>query len=292
MIGSADAVVKQRFFDAFINAWDLNELGQFTPRTDADDDFLLWQKFTHALEESGRCLTTADTEAARDFVHHYWANGDPIGLEALKQYPKTDGPILVKYSKTGFLQEMLAYGRIRISPASEYQAQIHNYAIRDSELERPTVIPTFTERLSGKTEILFQGQCLRFGTGDLEIPLRTSNYYVYCLSESVYYRLPTDFEAEAALIIKDPKRFTQAVRRAFRNVRKGYRPVAGPVRYYDPYTDHKIVAELPQMAKHLRYSYQREHRIAFLPEHQGVHPDGPFFLEIGPMMDYADLVVF
>jgi hypothetical protein len=53
MIGSADAVVKQRFFDTFINAWDLNELGQLTPRTDADDDFLLWQKFTHALEESG-----------------------------------------------------------------------------------------------------------------------------------------------------------------------------------------------------------------------------------------------
>lgn len=294
MLGSSNEVVQQRFSDLFINLMDLNENSQLAPRHEIPADHALWEKWTHSLEESGNrgCVTTADTQALGDHFQTYWKNGDPTGLQHLKRYNRPDGPILVKYSKAEFLRDMLLHGRVRVSPASEYNAQIHNYAVRDSELERSMIVPTFKERLGGKTGITFQGRWINFGTGDLEVRSLTPDYYVYCLSSSIFYRLPTDFEADAALIIRDPKRFVFALKQAFRSTRKGYQSKSGTVDYYDPYSDYQLVATAPQMVKHLRYSYQREYRITFMPQHKNVSPDFPIFLNIGAMTDYADLLLF
>jgi hypothetical protein len=37
------------------------------------------------------------------------------------------------------------------------------------------------------------------------------DYFLYSLCDHIYYRLPTDFDADAALIIRDPALFTQRV---------------------------------------------------------------------------------
>jgi hypothetical protein len=293
MLGSSYEAVRQRWVDTFINVNDINENGQITPRADLADDFLHFQKFTHALEElGGRGGIPTDTSAdLRAIFDGYFAHGEPLGLQTLRAYARPNGPFLVKYSRFQFLEETYRLGRLRISPASSYAAQIHNYAVRDAELERPVVVPTFRERLRGETEFLYEGRVIRYGADDLIIPVVVPDFYIYCLSAAIYYRLPTDFDADAALVIRDPKQFIFRIKQAFRKARPGYRAVSGEVLYYDPYTDHRNLSQ-PQMTKHLRYAYQREHRIAFVPDRHATLPDQPIFLDIGSMTDYADLLRF
>jgi hypothetical protein len=291
MIGSDYPSVRQRFIDVVWNINDINESAQLTPRLEFQNGFLMTQKFTHVLEElntRGGLPTDAQADLFEP-IRSYFADGEPIGLEALSRYPRPSKPFLVKYSKLQYLRDAFQYGRFRICPASSYAAEIHNRAIRDSELQRPLIMPTYLERMRGETQIIFQGHEFKFGSGDLIVPIVSPDFYVYCLSESIYYRLPTDFHADAVLIIRDPKEFIYRLVRAFRQIKFGYQPVAGPVTYYDPYTDHKSI-KLFELSKHLRYSYQREYRVAFLPDSKDMIPDGEIFAEIGSMKDYADLL--
>lgn len=291
MTGSEYFAVRRRFIDTFLNTHDINERGEVVPRMDHADNFLLMQKFTHVLEELGvRGGIPFDTQKELNEVFDaYFASGDPMGLRALREYRKPrDSSIFVKYSRKEFLHDMCRHGRVRLCPASSYSAQIHNYAVRDSELERPYVIPTFRERLRGETEIQYRGQTLQFGTGDLVVPIVYPDFYVYCLSTSIYYRLPTDFRADAALIIHDPILFVSKLNDAFLSQYGNFTALSGPVTYYDPYTDHTKV-KVPQMSKHIRYSYQREFRVAYLPKIPSMRLQPEIFIELGCMDDYAHL---
>jgi hypothetical protein len=290
MVGSPFSAVRQRFIDTFINSEDMNAQGQIIPRMDAENNYRLSEKWAHALEEIGmRGGIPLDTnEEIQAQLGSYYSNGRPTGQIIFDGYESPATPILVKYSKRKYLQDMLRCGMVRICPASSYSASMHNYAIRDSELTREFIIPTFRERLRGETQTKYEGRQIVFGTSDLVISVTSSDFYAYCLSDSIYYRLPDDFDADAALVIRDPRRFVHAVRSAFRKLMRGFRAYSGPVDYYDPYTDYGRV-RIPEMCKHFRYSYQREYRIAFIPGQSHIVPVDTVVLNIGSMVDYADL---
>jgi hypothetical protein len=130
---------------------------------------------------------------------------------------------------------------------------------------------------------------LELNDDDIVLPLVFDDYYVFSLCESIHYRMPTDFDADAAIIIRDPIRFKQRLISAFLARYPDWVPMEGRVTYYDPYRDYAKF-RVPEMAKHFGYAYQKEVRIAFRSRKKVFTPLEPLFLSVGPMTEFADLV--
>lgn len=290
LLGAPDDRVAKRFCEIFMNTTELGPDGKIGTHDIAKGDAWM-QKFTHMLEEYGsRNGTPADViAAARKPVVRYFENGDPIALKLFAGYQAPPPPFIVKYGKRQFLEPMLAEGRIRICPASFYNNASFLPSVQDDEISRTFFIPTYKERIAGKDAIDFQGHRIVFGNDDIVMPVVTNDYFLFSLCDQIYYRLPTDFDADAALIIRDPILFTQRVISAFLAQYPDWQPLHGPVTYYDPYRDYTKIT-VPEMTKHFGYWYQREVRIAFKATRPIKTALKPVFLKIGPLKDFADLI--
>lgn len=293
LIGAPEERVAARFRDIFINQ---NELGSNVKigmlPVDSDQSFMA--KFTHMLEECdaryGGMPDASVVQEARKPLLRYFENGPPIAVSIFDGYTPPQSPFLVRYSRREFLEPMLREGRIRICPASYYNDESHGDATRDDELTRNFFIPTFRERLRGIDFMEFQGHRIEYGNDDITLPVELPDYFLLSLCNDIYYRMPTDFDnADAALVIHDPARFTQAVISNFLARWPDWNPQHGPVTYYDPYLDYSKVST-PEMSKHFGYSYQREVRIAMLARRRPRTNLQPEFLTIGSMTDYAELL--
>jgi len=291
LIGSRSERIASRFRDVFVNLSELDFNGKIGVRPGFTEDDSLTQKFTHLLQEwnlRGGVPTDVVAEARKPIVK-YFENGEPIAVKLFEGFKPPSSPFLVKYSKRAFLEPMLTKGVVRICPASFYDDDKHIASVRDNETHRYFFIPTFQERLLGKTSIHFQNHEIKFGYDDIEIPVVVPDYFMYSLCDRIYYRLPTDFDADAALIIKNPTLFCQRIISAFLSIHAEWRPLVGGITYYDPYMDYKKVRE-PEMAKHFGYSYQREYRLAFRSKFPTKSNLVPQTIKIGPMTDYAELI--
>lgn len=290
LIGAPDERVHKRFCDVFMNTTELGPDGKIGVHDFKKDDS--WtQKFTHLLEEYGsRGGTPSDViAAARAPVVQYFTNGDPIALRLFGNYQAPPPPFIVKYGQQQFLEPMLREGRIRICPASYYNDSSHLQSVQDDEVTRTFFIPTFRERLDRKDWLDFQGHRVMYGNDDIVVPVVCPDYFLFSLCDQIYYRLPTDFRADAALVIRDPGVFTQRVISHFLASHPDFEPLAGAVTYYDPYRDYTKMT-VPEMSKHFGYAYQREVRIAFKSKNTLRTALQPTFLKIGMMSDFADLV--
>ena len=258
MIGAPDDRVGKRFCDIFINTTELGTDAKIGVHDFQKDDTLT-QKFMHMLEEYGSRSGGPPVDvvaAARAPVVRYFENGDPVAVKLFAGY---------------------------------HNDASHIQSVQDDETHRTFFIPTFRERLEGRDSIDFQGHKLVFGNDDIVVPVICRDYFLFSLCDQIYYRLPTDFNADAALIIRDPALFTRRVVSHFLVRQPEWEPLQGPVTYYDPYRDYKKVT-VPEMSKHFEYAYQREVRIAFRSK-QPVRADlQPEFLKIGSLSDYAELI--
>lgn len=290
LIGAPDDRVAERFRSVFINQTELGDEGKLGMiPLQSGDTFM--QKFTHMTEEYGSRggLPVDVMHSARAPVLRYFEHGDPIAVKMFAGYTKPSQPILVKYGRRQFLEPMLQSGAIRICPASFYNDTTHNEAVRDDEISRTFFIPTFRERLAGQHSIDFKGHRISFGNDDIALPIVVPDYFLFSLCDHIYYRLPTDFDADAALIIHDPVLFSQRLISAFLAKSPDWEPMYGPVTYYDPYRDYTEV-RVPEMSKHFGYSYQREVRIAFRARQRVRTTLQPEYLKIGSMTGYAESV--
>ena len=288
LLGCPDDRLAIRFHDVFTNQTELSReaLIGILP---VDDGNQFIRKFTHLLEEYAlRGGLPNLNDIPKDNVD-YFANGGPIAARIFANYVEPTLPFLVKYGSRQFLEPMLHEGKIRICPASYYSDTSHNAAIQDDEVSRIFCIPTWRERLDGKTYTNIQGHRIEYKEDDIVLPVVFNDYYLYSLCDHIYYRMPTDFGADAALVIHDPVRFTQRVISTFLAAHPDWEALEGPVTYYDPYLDYTSF-RVPEMAKPFGYSYQREVRIAFKPRRRPATKMEPVFLNIGPMDDYAELL--
>lgn len=287
LLGYPDDRLALRFHDVFVNNTELSPQGLIgILPVDKDDQFI--RKFTHLLEEYDvRGGLPKFNDIPREKID-YFADGGPIATRIFADYVQPESPILVKYGRRKFLEPMLREGVIRISPASYYGNASHNAAIQDDEVSRIFCIPSWRERVDGKTYANIRGHRMEYGEDDIILPLVFDDYYLFSLCDHIYYRMPTDFGADAAIVIRDPVKFTQRVISNFLAANPEWEPIEGPVTYYDPYLDYTKF-RLPEMAKPFGYSYQREVRIVF-KQRQPVATLEPVFLNIGSMEDYADLL--
>jgi len=291
LIGAPDDRVTERFCNIFMNVSELSTEGKVSLVPFAETDQYM-QVFTHMLEEYGSRIGGLTRELigkARTPILKYFERGTPAGVTMFRDYEPPNTPIIVKYGKRQFLEPMLFSGDLRLANASLYNDAKLLDAVRDDETSRTFFIPTYKERLAGKTHIHFQGNRMEFGDDDIVLPLVFDDYYLFSLCDRIHYRMPTDFDADAAIIIREPMRFKQRLISAFLARFPDWVPMEGSVTYYDPYRDYSKF-RVPEMAKHFGYAYQREVRIAFRPRRKPATALEPIFLSIGPMIDYADMV--
>lgn len=292
LIGATDERLAARFKDVFNNVTELSAKSQITP-VPIDSEHAFMAKFTHMLEEYGmRTGGMAPDPVLREATApagKYFANGEPIAARIFGGYNIPTSPFTVKYGQRRFLEPMLREGRIRICPASYYNDTSHNGAIKDDEIHRTFFIPTFRDRLKGIDHTIVQGFRLDYDDDDLVLPVEAPDYFLFSLCDGIHYRMPTDFDADAALVIRDPNLFAQRVISAFLARYRDWKPHFGPVTYYDPYRDHTKM-RVHQMSKHFGYAYQREVRIVLEAYHTPRQPLQPEILDIGPMADYAELL--
>jgi hypothetical protein len=292
LLGAPDERVADRFCDVFMNVMEIAPNGKLSPVDIlADDTFT--RVFTHLLEEYAhrrQLPPPAEViERARTPLFKYFENGRPIGMELFEGYEPPSGPIIVKYGRKEFLRPMFENGDIRISSASYYNDDNHLDAVRDDELTRFFFLPTYQERMRGETSLKMDGHEQPFEDDDIALPLVVDDYYLSSFCTHIHHRMPTDFDADAAIVIRDPALFEQRLVSAFLAEHPGWKQMGGPITYYDPYRDYTSF-KTPEMAKHFRYAYQKEYRIAFRNRDGHGQTYAPKFFNVGPMTGYADFL--
>jgi hypothetical protein len=291
LIGAHDERLSDRFRDIFLNMMDLTEEGKLTLRDLSEEINFVW-KFQDIQEEYGLRggLFLDIIQRARARILSYFDNSGPVAKRIFSDYKIDNKKILVKYGKEEHLASLFNGGSLRICPASYYGDASLNDAVRDDEISRSFIFPTYNERQKGAKCVEINGTKFEMRDSDIIIRRKIEDYYMFCLSKSVYYRLPTDFQADAALIIHDLIRFEQAVISNFLNLYPEFEPLSGEIVYYDPYRDYDKV-HVPELSKQFEYAYQREYRIIFKSKIKKIATPEPLQIKVGNIKDYCTLLV-
>ena len=253
-----------------------------------------WELLTHVLEENGL-----------RGLHHGALAGEPLwnaisGRLFHEQPPPAaaalraaklpaNGSFLAKLSERKYLEPLLrGDGTLKISPASRFSDRSLNPATRDDELSLTV------KRLGREVTVEVRGESGRREfrpDGLVSFTSRTkTDYYVCCFAAALPLRLFDDFEADAALVIRNGREFFRRVDRATRTVLgDDWTSRCGPVTYIDPY--HARPPASVYFAKPFDYAYQREHRFVWLPP--SPIPPGlrePIYVNPGRLDDIGFLV--
>lgn len=291
LLESSDAI-EERFADVFANAVDLSIDGKIVLNLVANDGWFGYI-FTELIEETNwRGLLTRDLIAnATRPIGAYFQDGDPLGVRMFGDRKTLGGHGLVKYSKREFVEDMYRHGRFRISPASYYSKGGHLKAVKDFETSRSYKLRALNEAMRGEEAIEVKGMSMKITNGVIPFEVEMVDYYLFSTCKDIDRRLPTDFEADAALVISDRRQFVERLKRAMLDRKPDWQFIAAEVQYYDPYK-HTPKDRNQEFWKHFSYAYQKEHRCVLRPKitiHDGLTLD-PFFLELGPMGDIAEIV--
>lgn len=210
----------------------------------------------------------------------------PVG--AIKNI-KLSGDYLVKYGEQRYLRPMFERGRLRIAPAASYNDLSLNQARKDSELEVSILLDPSETKIELVNQHTLESERTIEALGNITATIDyPSNYYVYCLSMAYDTRLFDDFEADCCVIIHHPLRFVEKLYEEFSQRFSGWTGRATGVVYYDPL----MIDQMPLSVffhKHFRYAYQKEYRIVLLPP-ESEEAFEPFFVELGSLEEYCDLV--
>lgn len=285
--------ITQRFSDVLLNTVDLSADGRLVPHPLLTDDGRFAQMFTEVIEETNwRGVLTPDLVARSNApIGAYFESGEPLGVRLFGDRQTLGGCGLVKYSQREFVTQMYRHGRFRISPASFYARGSLLKAAKDFETTRQFYLRALNEALRGEEIVEVKGLKLRIANGVLPLQMEVVDYYLLSTCRDIDRRLPTDFEADAALVITDRGRFVDRLKAAMQRKFPTWDFLTREVYYYDPYTD--IPRDRDQeFWKHFSFAYQKEHRCVLRRKY--AHHDGstldPFFVELGSLDDIAEMV--
>jgi len=206
----------------------------------------------------------------------------------VKDFVMPDDAIL-KFGKLQHLEDMLTRGRVRFAGAKSYGEATLTLAQRDNELEVEVFADSTDVRVHKVDQRTLEptGEIKAIGPVSFVLESRT-DYYISCMTSIFDSRFFSDFPSNAFLLINDPHRFVTTIFSAFESIAPGWTGKATFVNYYDPLT-----AKVPKnvfFEKSIQYEYQKEYRIAFRPP--TIIPSlKPFFLDIGNLTDYCEIIV-
>lgn len=279
--------LEQRAIDIFTNLTVLTTDGKIGLRS-IDNIGIYWMVvFTELLEEFRLRYGNYPNGFESGFIKQ--ANiANPENVKQTKKAIDKIGGIkkgsLYKYGKLMHMQDMIEFGKIRISPASYYNDSSLNHAIQDDELNfeisrLPEDIKIWNESKNCEIQPI--------GSIKYSSSLNT-NYYVQCLSTEYTFREFSDFDCDACVVIYDVDKFLTLVNKEVQKYIEDYHFAYQVVEYIDPLKPSKEPDVF--FSKHFKFTYQNEFRIIWVPENPSMDIEA-FFIEIGNMDEYAKLVV-
>jgi hypothetical protein len=286
-----DANFKQRLLHVTNNMWCVDEDGKLSLEPSIAKPDRWMASWTHLLEEASMrgiglpVLTDDDRDAfssnpSRPLLRQ--------GVQALRGVQARQ--FLAKFGKREHLEASLQEGRFRIAPAGSYNDPSLRGAVFDDELEvtvetpgeNMTVQPI--DQRTGKPK----GPPLE-PMGNVQVSRRLhTNFYVMCFTTSLDPRMFLEFDADACLVIRNPKTFVRRLVAAFHRTVVDWPSEAKPVRYVDPLRDRPPSDVI--FSKHFRFAYQEEFRVAWLPPFN-VSSLEPVFVDVGSLTNSAQLVI-
>jgi len=267
----------------------LNEKGQLAAHKLDDKGAYLIQKFTDAHEELVLRKGWPPTEEMKKHLHFPEASYpmQPLGWNnELKENSKNNN-YLFKFGSRSYLQDMLDFGKMRISPASMYDDPSLNSAIRDEELKLTVEYYPSDVMISYYDPRRKESVGVHPVSNLIKTVEASTNYYVYCVSTDYKARFFKDFSADSCLIIKDADRFVKTLAKAFyEKISKEWNGYAGLVKYIDPLFPVEDIDIF--FSKDFKYLYQSEFRFVWFPPKAEKNLDS-VFVNLGNINDYCEL---
>jgi hypothetical protein len=278
----------KRYQDLVGNLTTLDQSGKITPVTGKICE-LLTSRIAHVQEElfaRGIMPRRAD-----DDIHlpNPTFPNIPPGLSILGGKKLPDEPYLVKIGEYSHMRAMIEMGEVRIAPASSFDDNSLTAAIRDKELELIAYYSS-SDLLKAKLGRSVASEINPKCSGEVAVKRELSDFYASCLTYKYDHRLLDDFHRDSIILIREPTTFLKKLREAVRLKYPDFMCRVGPISYYDPYFVDDWNQESVGFLKHFRYAYQNEFRVCF-NRPQGIHHVfQPFFVYIGDMRGYAELL--
>ena len=271
------------------NLFIISETGQVSS-PDSPVSHYWWQLFAELLEELfiryGGALPRDVYDRVLMRMIPQWMTRERLEQRRILVPPTgLARPYLVKYGKRQFLEPALESGTIRVLPASCYRDPSLDPARFDDELAATVDAAPHAFAVPGGLRDLAPA---RSGLRRTVTKRITTDYYVFCASLTFGTRFMHDFDADCALVIRDPGAFVDRLDAAMRPSVAGWQRYASNVEYYDPM--HVSPAEISVLTwKHFRLAYQEEFRVAWVPP-KGSYSPAPVCVSLGPLGDICELV--
>jgi hypothetical protein len=285
--------LNQRIHDIFLNLLRVNQEAKIGIGPITKESSIWMEKWTHVLEEmqlrhgpfpSGFTPEILHSEPfpnfASDLAERAARRLSSIGLKR--------GDVFIKFGKRTYMERLHESGALRIQPATYFAQTDHNGAVRDDELTLGVSVALSSDDV---VKLVRNPQDVPPNAPDQRVDIRfqsSTDYWLYCVTNSVEPRLFVDFNADSCVIVRDRARFTRMLDEATRLQLSGAAMQNDTAVYVDPLLPTSANILVPFM-KHFRYAYQDEHRFCWLPP-APIQKLTYVDVQIGGIEEFSDLI--
>ncbi|WP_150125395.1 hypothetical protein [Sphingomonas sp. LM7] len=254
----------------------------------------LMEKWTHALEEMVQRYGPYPAGFDRDILHSepFPDFASELAQKAADRMSKLElrkGEVFIKLGKRKYMEALFAAGQLRLQPGSFFSNPDHNQAVRDDEMSLPLSFMLTREQIIRLVQnpedvppnVTEQRLDIQFESG--------ADFWLYCVTQSIDPRLFVDFNADACVVIRDRRKFSQRLLDKAKGRLGTTEARQGRANYVDPLLPKSPKIFVP-LSKPFGYAYQDEFRFCWLPK-PPVKQVGHVDLELGPLEDIAELII-
>ena len=290
--GLTDSALSERLVHWVNNCTQLSSSGMVLLCATENPDF--FHRLLDVISETA--LRHGDVSAAQD--RSMWDTSRNVminpgqetteKINRLSHFLQPNGPpFLLRFGSRSNMQELVASGGLLFQEASTF-GNAENLSVQDDELTllMKRYIPTneLHHILETPVPTPFEGP----GMG-LNFALSCPNFLVLCMTDTINFRMISDWNAEAVAVIHDPLEFKRRLKDVTADLISGAgakQLEGGKVRYIDPY----FPLSRPDVpfCKHYKFAYQREYRFVIRGPKRVTFAQRK--LALGPLKDIATFV--
>lgn len=197
--------------------------------------------------------------------------------------------ILLRFSSYEFMRELVEEGGLFMQSASAYKQQ-ENLSVKDDELQ--LVMTRFLTDAEASDVVSILGiHSLMSNLKVLNYLVHSPDYLILCFTDKLNFRMISDWNAEAAIVIHQPDEFYQRFKENSKKLSTSSKGLErGKVRYIDPYFSSyaQVQSEDLPFCKHFKFAYQDEFRFVIRNSQSISNEDRK--IHLGSLSDIATLV--